>query len=74
MSGKVMVSKDLKTVKIVNGEWSQTFSSEKIESQLAFYRGLVERRAGISAARYQYAVDGLERALARVKGGGDAWP
>lgn len=68
MSGKVMVSKDLKTVKMVNGAWSQTFSSEKIESQLAFYRGLAERRAGVSAACYQYAIDGLERALERVKG------
>lgn len=67
-----MVSKDLKTVKMVNGDWSQTFSSEKIESQLAFYRGLAERRAGVSAACYQYAIDGLERAMARVKGGGSA--
>lgn len=72
MSGKVMVSKDLKTVKVVNGDWSQTFPASKIESQLAFYRGLAERRAGVSAACYQYAIDGLERAMARVKGGGSA--
>ena len=72
MSGKVMLSKDLKTVKMVNGDWSQTFPASMIEAKLALYRGLAERRAGVNAACYQYAVDGLERAQERVKGGGGA--
>ena len=66
MPGKVMVSKDLKEVRIVNGAWSQTFPASSLKSQLALYEGLAAKPKGQS---YQYAVDGLRRAADRIAKG-----
>lgn len=65
--GRVMLSRDMKTVRMERGSWSEVFPVEKIADRLAFYVWLTKRQGGRNAAVFAYAVDGLTRAADRVR-------
>lgn len=67
--GRVMVSKDLRTIRMSKGAWSETFSADQLADKRAFYDWLSKRHNGRHAATFAYAVDGLARAAARIAEG-----